>query len=82
MGAPMRKLYGTTTVGSKGQIVIPAEAREELGIETGDRLYAVAAMHGEGIVLLKEAALEAMVDQVAAQIESFRALKKTKEEKA
>lgn len=34
-----KKLYGTATVGSKGQVVIPAEAREELGLQSGDRLY-------------------------------------------
>jgi AbrB family looped-hinge helix DNA binding protein len=28
-----RQLYGTATVNDKGQIVIPAEARRDLGIE-------------------------------------------------
>ena len=26
-----KKLYGTATVGTKGQIVIPSDARDELG---------------------------------------------------
>jgi len=30
--------YGTATVGTKGQIVIPAEAREELKIKEGDKV--------------------------------------------
>lgn len=71
-----KKLYGTATVGSKGQVVIPAEAREELGIQTGDRLYVLGAMHAGGIVLLKEAMLESMVEQMSAQIEGFREYKK------
>jgi AbrB family looped-hinge helix DNA binding protein len=29
----IRHLYGTATVNDKGQIVIPAEARKDLGIE-------------------------------------------------
>jgi AbrB family looped-hinge helix DNA binding protein len=29
----IRQLYGTATVNDKGQIVIPAEARRDLGIE-------------------------------------------------
>ena len=33
-----KKLYGTATVGTKGQVVIPADAREALGIASGDRL--------------------------------------------
>jgi bifunctional DNA-binding transcriptional regulator/antitoxin component of YhaV-PrlF toxin-antitoxin module len=32
-----KKLFGTSTVGTKGQIVIPADAREQLGIDHGDR---------------------------------------------
>ena len=38
-----KKLYGVATVGTKGQVVIPADAREELGIQTGDRLYVVGS---------------------------------------
>lgn len=70
-----KKLYGTATVGTKGQIVIPADAREELGIKPGDRLYVVNAMHGSGVVFLKEEMLEDMVAQLTAQVEVFRELK-------
>lgn len=38
-----KKLYGTATVGTKGQVVIPADAREALNIQTGDRLYVVGS---------------------------------------
>ena len=71
-----KKLYGTATVGSKGQVVIPAEAREELGLQSGDRLYVLGAKHSGGIVLLKEEMLEDLVDQMSAQIEGFREYKK------
>ena len=30
--------YGTVTVGERGQVVIPAEARKQCGIEGGDKL--------------------------------------------
>ncbi len=72
-----KKLYGTATVGSKGQVVIPADAREELNLKPGDRLYVLGAMHGGGVVFLKEEMLESMVDQLSAQIEGFRAYKKS-----
>jgi len=69
-----KKLYGTATIGSKGQVVIPADAREELGLKAGDRLYVASAGPG-GLVFLKEEMLENIVAQMAAQVEGFRALK-------
>lgn len=77
MGMPgNKKLYGTATVGSKGQVVIPADAREELNIQPGDRLYVMGSMHGNGLVLLKEDMLEHIVEQMSAQIEGIREARK------
>ncbi len=39
--------YGSATVGAKGQIVIPAEAREQLGIATGDKLVIIGINDGQ-----------------------------------
>jgi AbrB family looped-hinge helix DNA binding protein len=69
-----KKLYGTATVGTKGQVVIPSEARKELGLEEGDRLYVVGAPDGAFLGLLKEEALQEMVQSMTAQIETFRAI--------
>jgi AbrB family looped-hinge helix DNA binding protein len=76
---PDKKLYGTATVGTKGQIVIPSDAREELAIKPGDRLYVMNAMHGAGVVLLKEEMLESFVEEIMAQVEVFRTLKQEKD---
>ncbi len=38
MGKPEGKYAWTVTVGTKGQIVLPKEAREVFGIEPGDTL--------------------------------------------
>lgn len=35
---PSRRFYGTVTVSDRGQVVIPAEARRDLGIAVGDKL--------------------------------------------
>ena len=32
------KFYGTTTMGARGQVVIPANARKELNLKPGDQL--------------------------------------------
>lgn len=69
-----KKLYGTATVGTKGQIVIPADARKELGIEEGDRLYVVGSPEGGFLGILKEEAIQEMVQMMSDQIESFRSV--------
>jgi AbrB family looped-hinge helix DNA binding protein len=69
-----KKLYGTATIGSKGQVVIPADAREDLGLKAGDRLYVVSAGSG-GVVFLKEEMLEEIVAKMSEQVEGFKALK-------
>ncbi len=33
-----KKFYGSVTVSQRGQIVIPAEARRDFGIDAGDKL--------------------------------------------
>lgn len=33
-----RKLYGMATLGERGQVVIPAEAREDMGLNKSDKL--------------------------------------------
>lgn len=76
-----KKLYGTATVGTKGQIVIPADAREDLGIKPGDRLYIMNAMQGSGIVCLKEEMLESMVQQLTTHLEDFKAIQKQENNK-
>ncbi len=70
-----KKLYGTATIGTKGQVVIPADAREDLGLKPGDKLYVINAMNKGGVVLLKEDMLEDMVAHMSEQIEGFRAFK-------
>lgn len=67
-----KKLYGTATVGTKGQVVIPAEAREILGIEPGDRLYVIGSKQGKWVGLIQEEQLRSMVEQFANHIELYK----------
>ncbi len=36
------RICGTTTVGARGQVVIPSDVRKLLGIKSGDRLIVLA----------------------------------------
>jgi AbrB family looped-hinge helix DNA binding protein len=50
---------GSVTVGERGQVVIPAAARERCGIQPGDKLLAFVHPGGEGVSLVRlEAAME------------------------
>jgi len=69
-----KKLYGTATVGTKGQVVIPADARQNLGIETGDRLYVVGSEKSGWIGFIKEDQLRNMVEHLTNNAESFRTI--------
>lgn len=68
-----KKLYGTATVGTKGQVVIPADAREALGVATGDRLYVVGSVHGKWIGLIQEEQLRSIVEHLTDNIEDYKA---------
>lgn len=63
------KFYGSATIGVKGQIVIPAEAREELKMKEGDKLVIMKAPMHDGVMILKaeifEKHLSQMQDQAA-----------------
>lgn len=45
--------YGSATVGERGQIVIPAEARAEMGIHPGDKVLIMKHPVHRGLVLFK-----------------------------
>ena len=58
--------YGAATVGERGQIVIPVEARKKYKIETGDKILIMGAPHEKGLMLFKIDALrEFMVTLLA-----------------
>ncbi|QQG50953.1 MAG: AbrB/MazE/SpoVT family DNA-binding domain-containing protein [Candidatus Saccharibacteria bacterium] len=75
-----KKLYGTATVGTKGQIVIPANARVELSIESGDRLYVVGSPESGFLGLIKEESLEQIIEHLSEQVQNFRSLKQDNKE--
>lgn len=56
--------FGTATVGERGQIVIPAEARKRHHINPGDKVLVFSHPHGAGVVLCK-------VDEMRTLFSSF-----------
>lgn len=67
------KCYGTTTVSERGQIVIPAEARRELGLECGTKLlvFRSGSMGGRGLVLMTAETVTEFVREAVNRLTEF-----------
>jgi len=63
MKGPAGKHAWSVTVGTKGQIVIPKEARELFGIRPGDTLLLLADEQ-MGIAIPPKAAFDAMTERI------------------
>lgn len=61
-----KHVFGTVTVGDKGQIVIPVKARKIFQIQPGDSLI-VLGDESQGLALMKQNALLAMLDALQRQ---------------
>lgn len=62
--APIGKhLWGTVTIGSKGQIVIPKNARDTFDMKEGDRLV-VLGDESQGIALIKAEIFEKQMQEM------------------
>ena len=70
------RCLGSTTVGPKGQVVIPINVRKELGIDKGTTLLVFKSFHGQGLVLFKVDAIEQMMSMVSQRLTDFEKLVK------
>ena len=60
--------YGAATVGERGQIVIPVEARKRYSIETGDKILIMGAPHERGLMLVKIDALREFMTAILSDL--------------
>lgn len=54
--------YGTSTLGERGQVVIPAEARADMGLSPGDKLVVMRHPIHRGLMLFKIEAMREFLD--------------------
>jgi AbrB family looped-hinge helix DNA binding protein len=66
------RFYGTVTIGERGQVVIPAEAREAMGLKKGEKLLAF----GMGSDMLGLTKLEQFEAHLASRLEAIRMIRK------
>jgi len=73
--------FGAASVGERGQIVIPAEARKTLGIEFGDKVLVFG--HGKGLLLLKAETVTELLSETLSQASALgRLLQTVREQEA
>ena len=62
MGEGIPRFYGATTIGERGQVVIPAEARKDLNLEHSTKVMVFSGGPiGEGLLLLKAESVAEMI---------------------
>jgi len=62
------KCFGTAVLGPRGQLVIPAEARKELGIGAGSKLLVFGHLEGQGLMLIKVEAAEELLNIMTSRL--------------
>lgn len=72
------QFYGTTTLGEKGQVVIPAEARKAMDIKKGDKLL-VFGMGCDMLAFSKLSKVEQFASHLSGRLDVIRhIIKKSK----
>ncbi len=69
------RCFGTAVLGPRGQLVIPAEARKEIGIDTGDKLL-VFGHFGRGLIFIKAEAAEELLNIMSSRLDEVARLVK------
>ena len=79
MGSPMKKMkfYGSTTVGERGQIVLPITLRRDLNINKGDTLIVIGNHHNL-ITLVNHDTMEKYLGVLSENITELRSKIKKK----
>lgn len=74
------KFYGTSSIGERGQVVIPAEAREQFNIKAKDQLIFFG--HGKVMHFIKadeiETLLEGLSENIVTNLNIVKDLRKEK----
>ena len=71
------KFYGAVTLGERGQVVIPAEARRNLEIVPGTKLLVFGGHSGKELVFLKAEAAAEFIAVATAALSNFEQIVKT-----
>ena len=70
MKAP--QLLGTVTVGERGQVVIPSEAREDMKIKAGEKLLVFKAPIDNVLIIAKPETFEKLIAHIGSKLGNIK----------
>lgn len=73
--------FSITTIGERGQVVIPKDARQALNLSAGDKLVVLPSRHGNGILLMKEENIKQLAQQMSEKADYINQKSKKLQEK-
>lgn len=68
------RCFGTAVLGPRGQLVIPVEARKELGLDTGNRFLVFGHFEELGLILVKMEAAERVLNIISSRLDEVAKL--------
>ena len=66
------KFYGSVTVGERGQIAIPAEARRDQDIAPATKLLAFGGQDSKGLIFVKAEFVTEFITNISAALSEFQ----------
>ena len=73
--------FSITTIGERGQIVIPKDARDALQLSAGDKLVVLPSRRGNGVLLMKEDNIKELAQKMSERADRFSEKSKKLQEK-
>lgn len=61
-------LVGTSTIGPKGQVVIPVEAREQMGVKPGDKLVVLYMKDHKTVSFICEREMQSIINKMGTHL--------------
>ncbi len=73
----MPKFYGSVTVGERGQVVIPVEARREFRLEQGAKLLVFGGPHRGAMILTRAESVTEFISSAMTRLARFEEMLRT-----